>query len=1127
MLKPKKALLAAVTRFRTPLAPCALVAIAVVLYGQSIISGDVAGSVKDPSGAALPGATVTLKNVNTGSMRTATIGNDGQYRFSLIPPGTYEVTVEASGFQTVRKPDVVVVAGQPTSADFQLGLAKSSTTVDVSEAATAIQAENADLATVYNSEQVLNMPNPGGDLTYVAQTAPGVIMNTQSGYGNFSAEGMPATSNLFMINGQNFNDPYLNLNNSGASNLMLGFNDIAEANVVHNAYSAQYGQYAGSQVSYTTKSGTNTLHGDAIYMWNGRAMNANEFFNNEGGVPRPFLNFNQWATNVNGPVVIPHVYNGKNRTFFDIDYEGARVVLPSASTLVKIPSPQFQAATLANLASNGNAAEIPFYKQIFAVQNGAPGAANATPLTTSNGGCGTFAALGAGVPCVDSFRVAAPNKEKEYQWAGRVDHAFSDNDRAYIRLFRDNGYQPTYTDYFSPIFNAYSDQPQMSGQISESHVFNPTTVNQFNGSALFYSAAFFPSNPTAAYAALPTIVSPVGSYFSRIGGENYFFPQGRRVFQYQIIDDLTKTVGKHTFHLGFSWLHDDVTELGFGEYSHGRVFIASISEFFNGGGPNSYVRQWFPSATEQPLRFNTFGGYASDDWKVSDRLTLSLNLRLENYANPTCAHNCYSRLNGEFTGSAVDPSIPYNQSILVNQKNAYPNTPVVVWEPRVGIAWRPSGSDKTVIRTGAGIFADELPGNLAQSAAFNVPGLNQFQVYGNQLPSGVGAVGPGVPNSLFTSVAQANQALLSGLQSGATLASLSASVPGFVPPNFTAFPSMFKQPTYYKWDFEIQQDLGWNQVLSIQYAGMHGVHIPIDDSGLNAYCDPVSCGSFAGMPSAPADPRFGTIDQYMQAATSSYNGLTVSYQRRLSSVISWNANYTWSHALDVVSNGGIEQFNYQTNLSLLYPQNPYNIRANYGNADQDVRHYFSAGFVVNDLIRRAGLHRGPARIFGGWMLSGNIFYRTGMPFTVIDSNAGSLLTNYGSAAVFATPLAGAPTSCGKSAIDMPCFTTSSFVPSANAFGNQGRNSFRGPAFFDMDLAVLKDVAITERVRFSFGAQAFNVLNHPNFDQPVSDIGDPSLGSIISSVGTPTSILGAFVGGGNAPRFIEVKGTLRF
>ncbi len=1109
----------------------------VALSAQSITSGDVTGTVTDPTGASIPGADVTLTNVDTAASQKTTTNGDGSYRFAFVTPGPYRVSVSASGFQTQQHPNIVVTAGQPTTVSVQLAVAGASQTVDVVEAASALQTQNADVATNFDSSMIANLPNPGGDLTYIAQTAPGVVMNTQAGYGNFSAVGMPGISNLFSVNGMNFNDPFFGVNNSGASNLMLGVNDVAEANVINNAYSAQYGQYAGSQVTYITKSGTNEFHGDAVYNWNGRALNANQFFSNTVGEPTPFNNFNQWAADAHGPIV-------KNKTFFDADYEGLRNLLPGSSTLNLVPSPQFQAYTLANLTADGNAAEIPFYQQVFKIYNSAPGVASATPVTTGNGGCGNFstAALGgaSGAPCAVEFRSTPPNTNKEYLWSARVDHIFSDTDRGYIRVVRDNGFQPSFTSPFGPTFNEQSNQPQMSGQVSETHVFGPNTVNQFSGSVLFYASYFGPSDANGALAALPTYLTFAGAPFESVGawgqpasGLNFFFPQGRRVFQYQVADDLSKIVGKHTFRVGISWLHQTVTDLDFNALAgpiNGQI-TTNLGDFYAGGGSSSSLLQAFPSSPEEGIKFNTLGGYVADDWKVTDRLTVSLNLRLEHYANPTCDSNCFSRLSGTFTGAA-DPnavSTPYNQMITSGQHTAYPNTSTVVWEPRIGIAWRPFHNDKTVIRTGAGIFADELPGSLAEEAAFNAPNLNTFII-----PSGT--IAPGVPGSLFSVASAANQALLSQFRSGGSFNSITQSVSQFAAPSFFSFPSTFLQPTYYKWNFEIEQSIGRTMLFTANYSGMHGVHLPIDDAGLNGYCPPTVCTSgFVGLPSAPPNAAFGLIQQYLPAGVASYNGLTLSFQRRLAAGLTFNINYTWSHSLDDASNGGIANLPfgaYQTDANVTEPQNPFNIRGNYGNSDYDIRHYFSANMVLTDMFRHSGFKWGPNSVFGGWTLSSNWFLRSGLPFSVIDNSAYGTLFGYNyNGAIFASPVGSVPQSC-TSAVNSPCLSPSQFAPAANGvptgFGTMARNSIYGPHFFDVDISVMKDIRIKERLTFSFGAQAYNAFNHTNFDQPVNDISNSQFGSSIAAVAPPTSILGAFVPGGAAsPRFLEIKGVIRF
>ncbi|MGA3212868.1 MAG: carboxypeptidase regulatory-like domain-containing protein, partial [Terriglobales bacterium] len=219
------------------------------LFGQSGTTGDVTGVVTDSSGAVIPGATVTIKSAATGESHTATTNSSGGYRFALLQPGSFTLSAEARSFSKAET-RVSVVVGQAIDVDLKLGAAGAKTEVTVTAEAPLVNTEAAEMSTSFSAAQIENLPNGGNDLTYIAQTAPGVVMNTGGGYGNFNANGLPATSNVFTVDGNNAMDPFLNLNNSGPTNLMLGKNSIAEASVVTNAYSGQYGQQAGAQVNY-------------------------------------------------------------------------------------------------------------------------------------------------------------------------------------------------------------------------------------------------------------------------------------------------------------------------------------------------------------------------------------------------------------------------------------------------------------------------------------------------------------------------------------------------------------------------------------------------------------------------------------------------------------------------------------------------------------------------------------------------------------------------------------------------------------------------------------------------------------------------------------------------------------
>ena len=335
-------------------------------FGQSLNTGAIAGTVTDPSHAVVAGATVELKSLDTGSTQTATTNSTGYYRFSLLAPGNYQVTVKQSGFATAQIPATVNV-GQATTADITLTLSTTAQTVEVTGAAPAVNTTSASISTAFSQVEFAQLPNPGGDLTNIAQTSPGAVMNNTGGYGNFTVNGLPATSNLFTVNGENDMDPYFNINNSGATNLTIGSNEVQEATVIANAYSGEYGQLSGAQVTYVTKSGTNPFHGNAQYWWNGDSMNSNNWMNTNTTpiTQKAFSNANQWAGSVGGPII-------KNKTFFFFDTEGLRFVLPNVIPTT-IPTPAFASAVLNNVGAL-QPAELPLYTQMMNLFANAKGA---------------------------------------------------------------------------------------------------------------------------------------------------------------------------------------------------------------------------------------------------------------------------------------------------------------------------------------------------------------------------------------------------------------------------------------------------------------------------------------------------------------------------------------------------------------------------------------------------------------------------------------------------------------------------------------------------------------------------------------------------------------------------------
>lgn len=1128
-------------------------------FGQTLTQGDIAGTVYDQSKAVIANATVNLKNIDTGATQVTKTNGAGEYRFTLLKPGNYQVSVKQSGFAETLIPALVQV-GQTTTANIDLSVGRGTEIVEVTGVTPVVNPETS-INTSYTQTEIEQLPSAGSDITNIAQTAPGALVNNSGGTGNFTVNGLPATSNLFTVNGENDMDPYFNVNNSGASNLTIGQNEIQEATIVSNAYGGEYGQLSGAQVSYVTKSGTNRFHGNAQYWWNGRYLNANDWFNIqselESGQPntRPFANNNQYAASIGGPII-------KNKTFFFVDVEGLRFVLPN-SDVVTIPSPQFAAAVLANLNAptvGGSAnpgyqpAEIPSYTTMFNLWANAPSAGAAQPVPNS-AQCAALTLAGfdpATQSCAESFVSTPSSFGQEWILATRVDQKLGSNDNIYVRYRGDHGLQPSYISPISPNFDANSKQPSWDVQIQETHVLGPRATNSFTGTVSHYIAQF-QQNASLATGTFPYGLVTSGTVPFTDFNPIYEFPQGRNITQYQFIDDFTMTRGKHNLKFGANFRRYDVSDHNFFFDSPAVYFGYIDAGLFN--FTNGYAYQYRRALNQEndvPVGIWGLGVYASDDWNVTNRLKLTLALRLEHSSNPACQVDCFANFKGTANtlpsfvaaASGADPGVVnYNQDIGYNLHNAFPSVDAIDWSPRIGFSWSPRPDGKTVLSGGFGIFYDLPPAGLLDSLLENPPASVQIRVRPGpsqsnpNAPFGALAFDPGPNGGAALWAASANAfSITSNYNTISTNLSALGSV--FEPPSITSVVGKLHAPEWQEWNLSLQQQLTNSTALQINYVGNHGVRIPYENAWANAYdC----CGLFPtlGIPEfAPVNEDYGTVTQVKSGAFSSYNGLTASLRHQFSHSFSAHLNYTWSHDLDEVSNGGI--FSYNPDDLPLEQNNPYSLKAaNYGNADYDVRNSFNADWVYNPDFHTKGALKWAVE---GWQLSGKMFWRSGLPFSVVDDNWNGAIFN-GNATILAQPiLAGANPgqgSCGEgnasfSGTAPSCLDPTAFLNSASAtfpgystWPTQRRNQYRGPHYFDVDASLFKNFVFSEHLKFAVGLQTFNVLNHPNFANPDAGLGDSTFGQIANLVGTPTSPYGVGLGFDSAPRVVQLTGKFTF
>ena len=755
----------------------------------------------------------------------------------------------------------------------------------------------------------------------------------------------------------------------------------------------------------------------------------------------------------------------------------------------------------------------------------------------------TIQTEGDGCAAEHHFSVSPPASETLY--TGKIDYNITQKDATFYRMQWDDGkvVSPSAT---NAIWNLGATWPQRSVVGRWAHTFSPNLLNEFNPGFSYWSRVHSTINPHATD--LPIMLS--ATPFSLFGAGQNTYGNSARVWQ--ISDNLTWTTGRHSFKFGNSTRHSrfgSFETVGYAVIPF--VYTCSLYEFTYGAACQTY--QAFPTYGIDHISNLSMDNYAMDTIRVTSTFTLTVGLRLGFESNPTSQEHVLARLAGTFGSISHDPSQPLNQVIVPNQSHLFADTYPLKWQPRVAIAYQPR--PKTVVRAGAGVFANPLLGVTPTYADQNAPSdvFVQGGIFG---PAGGIGMFPGVPGSAIDADIATNHAFQQGFAAGVQSCAATSPPPNCIPPiSFTLFDSTKQKfPDIYQWSFGVEQQLGSDWGLTFKYVGTRSTHGFYSDSpnGYQFFCN----GCFNGYPYAqPVDGRFGNIFPFKTGTNSNYHGLQISAIKRLSQGLSFQVNYTWSHCADEITNGGVIIFNANENFGAYNG----NLKGLYGNCDFDFRHSLNGSYIYNLPFHanRGWLNQ----IVGNWQVSGTAFARDGLPFSVFSASVGGFVN--ASPPVFANRVSGQNPYSNQTIAGV---TTPGTIPflNPNAFqsvldattgacypsntpencqqGNTGRNAYRSPKFIWSDFSLTKRFQISESLKLRMDMQAYNVFNHPNFGLPNGAYGYPGnasagipsepatlsgFGTISNTVGPSTGLLGGQIGGDSSVRMVALRVGVEF
>lgn len=1016
---------------------CASVALAQSTYSEIL------GTVTDPSGAAVTDAKVTVRSLDTNIATETTTAADGSFRVRQLIIGSYEVVVEKAGFARYRQGPIVLRLNQNANLPIKLEVSSTTETITVNADALIINTTNAEVGTNFESKRVSELPLAvNRNVLNLALSVPGVsqLSSGQTAFAaggvNFSVNGMRVRSNNFMIDGQDSNDPSVTGNQQTINNP----DAVAEFRIITNQFLAEYGRAAGSVVSIVTKSGTNEPHGSLFWFYNGNKLNTLSNQEVNARVTRvPFLVENQFGGSFGGPVFIPKVYNGKNKTFFftslqkwTIRQQGFGTTLSGAPTTegrailerVGGTRPQIQA-----LLTFLPPAQVPTGRSVSLVA--ADGQTYQIPVGTITG--------------------SAAVTQDNWQGTARGDHRFNDKHALSMRYMVNDDLVSGAGQVTPPGLTTVSPSRTQSAFVALNSTLSPIAFNEFRVSYQRVNTLSNASNPASE--AIPSLevgelgLVGINAAASRTAiGLAVNLPQFRRNNTYQLQNTTGIVSGKHSIKFGIDFSRRDIVSF-FGPTSRGSLSYDTLQRLYDDIATVATINATLPGGgVIWPFKYYDYFAFVQDEWRLSPSFTLTYGLRYET-AGPTWTG--IFKVNERIVAAAGgNPDYRMTPTPPRDLNNFAPRIGFNYRLPKLG--WLTGNS--SVIRGGYSRTYDHNFVNLTLNVATAFPFLNS-----------VNFVQGGVARNAFTTIQDARRFGLPANPRTANRTILSHD-------NRAAIAEQFA--------FQLQRELAKDWAFTVGWIGTKGTGLfqTIDNN-------PIIPGS---SPATRVNQFFGVVRERCNCASSIYHSMQASLEKRLSQNFSMGAHYTWSAFIDDAS----ELFNPNALADVAVAQDSFNRKAERGRSTFDRPHRFTVNGVweVPAFREQKGVI---GKILGGWQMSPFMTLQSGAPFTPLNGAdpAGRLAGISGLVGLAIRPMVTSNLDVASTRLEELYRRWQGGerffrqITAAEQIGNAGRGILRADGIANLDIGFMKNTNITEGVRLQLRADMFNVSNTRNFGIP--------------------------------------------